>query len=930
MKDYSICQHRLTLPGGVVRGVCIALQLCLVLLPLTSHAHGCNSNKPIDCDPEPLSGWSVGAGPLMPTVLPPAGAATATVTVAETGDPGATQSDTVTLSCRVSGPQPAPACAVAPEVLTVSAASPLASATLRVTTTDSTPRATYSVSIAAQSASNTRPTGSLPRFAFTVAEGGVNAPLQGFVDLHVHPMANLGFGGRLLYGGVDVGALLPADPDCNLSVRASSMQQALGHDRAIHGYFPLDQNCGDPIRELVITNLQTSRDANHPGPDASGAPDFPDWPTWDDVTHQKMWVDWIRRAHQGGLRVMVALAVNNQTLGESVMGFSNFGDKGFPTDDLGSVEVQIRELKDFVARHPDFMEVALTPADLERIVRSNRLAVVLGVEVDNIANLGIQATHDPARPNLLTVPRQEDIRSAISHLQVIGVRYVFPVHLTDNAFGGTAVYESMFNYANAFETGRYWNLECTDNNHYKFEPQNDIATSILRVLKLGQFGAPPSYTECHNGQGQQNARGLTPEGDFAIRELMRRGMLIDIDHTSQQTRTQIIKIANAVPGGYPLNSGHNGPPNSSPSAKTTEYDMTLEQYAMIGSLHGMAGVGSGEMDAWAWADKFRAVIAATGAQAAAFGTDTNGLVKGNPPDTEVMAQLETLSFQECVAHDSAECDFTGPKGAAAQCLRTVTNNCRSRFPPTTTCVRNCGHPQIVYDATFPRSTLGTRTWDYNTQGMAHYGMLPEFVQDARNARGGAELIDQHLMTGADYFLKTWQKSDALKTQVPDPAGTGEDVVCRVFDDGSANLSAASGAIFINASQQACIPDGTSDGTCRKWFGQCRTAVSGVPVLLSVFNDGNTELISGFDAVFINAQGQACIPDGSAEGTCRRWFGRASTPDGRSALCTVFDDGNSSPSLPSDAVFINPSNQSCVPDNTAEGRCGKWWGACKTH
>jgi hypothetical protein len=33
------------------------------------------------------------------------------------------------------------------------------------------------------------------------------------------------------------------------------------------------------------------------------------------------------------------------------------------------------------------MEVALTADDLARIVRSNKLAVVLGVEIDNIGNL---------------------------------------------------------------------------------------------------------------------------------------------------------------------------------------------------------------------------------------------------------------------------------------------------------------------------------------------------------------------------------------------------------------------------------------------------------------------------------------------------------------------------------------------------------------
>jgi hypothetical protein len=45
--------------------------------------------------------------------------------------------------------------------------------------------------------------------------GAAPTRLRGFVDLHTHPLSNLAFGGKLIYGGVDVGSLLPSDPDCN-------------------------------------------------------------------------------------------------------------------------------------------------------------------------------------------------------------------------------------------------------------------------------------------------------------------------------------------------------------------------------------------------------------------------------------------------------------------------------------------------------------------------------------------------------------------------------------------------------------------------------------------------------------------------------------------------------------------------------------------
>ena len=219
------------------------------------------------------------------------------------------------------------------------------------------------------------------------------AQLRGFVDLHTHPLSNLAFGGKFIYGGVDVGSLLPADPDCHHNVRAKCMQQALGHDGSTHGppiksLNPIGgasdfNSCGDLIRWQVIHNAQQKSipPAADESDDAQGAPDFNEWPVWNDVTHQKMWVEWIRRAYEGGLRVMVALAVNNKTMADMTSGP---GDG--PTDDRASADLQIKEIKAFVGRHADFMGIASTPEELEQLVRANKLAVVLGVEIDNIGN----------------------------------------------------------------------------------------------------------------------------------------------------------------------------------------------------------------------------------------------------------------------------------------------------------------------------------------------------------------------------------------------------------------------------------------------------------------------------------------------------------------------------------------------------------------
>jgi len=540
------------------------------------------------------------------------------------------------------------------------------------------------------------------------------AKLRGYVDLHTHPLSNLGFGGKLLYGGVDVGALLPSDPDCNHNVRAASMQQALGHDNSTHGGVDIFHNqCGDEIRKQVIHGLQTANHGADPPDDAHGAPEFKDWPVWNDITHQKMYVDWIRRAYDSGLRVMVALAVNNKTLGDATAGPGDY-----PTDDKTSADLQIAETKSFVSRHPDFMEVAYSSADLDRIVRANKLAVVLGIEVDNIGNL--QAVHP------LT---NAAITNEVGRLYNEGVRYIFPIHVIDNSFGGTAVYLGTFNMSNYREAGHFWNIACSnpgDQISYKYVPDGfDLAIAAVKATKLhiDILRNPPTPPNCAPGTGHVNSLGLTAQGQFAIKEMMRHGMLIDIDHMSEKSLLQTLQIAESIPGKYPVNSGHSG--ERGIFNANSERSLTAAQYKRISEVHGMAGVGSADADAYTWVQSYNAVVQAMGGAPAGFGTDTNGLAMGMKPRIKVMGVPITPANPLGIVRLSS----------------------------------------VRYDASFPKSRLGNKEWDYNLDGVAHYGMLADFLKDAGTAPGGAALINNNLMNGADYFVQTWKKCEALKGSV---------------------------------------------------------------------------------------------------------------------------------------------------------------------
>src|ERR1700730_6492344 len=111
-------------------------------------------------------------------------------------------------------------------------------------------------------------------------------------------------------------------------------------------------------------------------------------------------------------------------------------------------------------------------------------------------------------------------------------------------------------------------------------------------------------------------------------------LTIDIDHMSQASANATLSLAESQPnGGYPLMSGHNGLRGAGSSNDWNERSLSSAQYARIGRLHGMAGIGTGNLIAPQWLQMYDDVVQAMGEgiTIAGFGTDTNGMAPGMPP-----------------------------------------------------------------------------------------------------------------------------------------------------------------------------------------------------------------------------------------------------------------------------------------------------------
>lgn len=283
------------------------------------------------------------------------------------------------------------------------------------------------------------------------------------------------------------------------------------------------------------------------------------------------------------------------------------------------------------------------------------------------------------------------------------------------------------------ESGHPWDLVCaTDRTDelirsqeldgFTFDSTTPKLVSLAAALRKPNFPLSASIAarQCPSGVGQKNRLGLTQSGVIAIKEMMHLGMLIDIDHMSQAAADQALQMA--AYAGYPVNSGH----NAVRGTWQNHYERALrqDQYAIIGRLHGMAGVGSARVDASQWVVLYNQVIQAMGGGniAGGFGTDTNGLELGMKPS----------------------------------------DGARER---------------VLYSSSFPASTDGNKTWFYDRDGVAHYGMLWDFVEDLKKMRIGCSLNNglasvcdgkatvESLMTGADYLFRTWQIAEIQAPKV---------------------------------------------------------------------------------------------------------------------------------------------------------------------
>jgi microsomal dipeptidase-like Zn-dependent dipeptidase len=645
-------------------------------------------------------------------------------------------------------------------------------------------------------------------------------PVWGFADLHTHPASFLGFGSDkngnngLIWGkpahdtSAEPGGCAPWAPTlpCTQGLDLATSNQNLASDLPpcptasigpIALGFTHNNAAGIDFIKLATDSQIVSRlDGTSPGwthqqqgyPSFEGPNNAPGWPTGLTVDHQVMHISSIKRAFDGGLRLMFASVTDDELLTDLWnQGFNLLGNTMPYHDsqfDYRSAVKQLTYITNLVNANSAWMQIVKTPSQARAAISANppKLAVVLSLEMDSLSLSQIQ-----------------------SLVQQFGVAHVIPVHLVDNSFGGTAIYSDNFNGLSNFINGFPENLppsfdpnvnfqlgtpvaslqQITISGQLNISPTLGISMSALalagaapygpdalalvtaaiaaanvpsplggsllpQVLPTGALGYQPNLPNPAPLQtpGTVNSKDLNQSRFLA---LMRLGLLLDIAHMGEKTALSALNLATQYH--YPLMDSHTGircdnncsTPFGSPASPATsvsqidERSLPTSQLQIIRDLGGVIGLG--EVPAveptkpptpdpdpvTTWINNYKIALSLMGGKGVALGTDADGL--------SPLFQSDTIP---------------------------------TNYPITVATQFGCANCQPLW-----QYQLGNRTYNFQNDGIATYGLLPDFIQSASQSRPIPVPIvyntkcTQDCQSTYNSCVKTWNPNDYPRgTQSP--------------------------------------------------------------------------------------------------------------------------------------------------------------------
>ena len=438
--------------------------------------------------------------------------------------------------------------------------------------------------------------------------------------------------------------------------------------------------------------------------DTTGWPTFADWPSPTSLTHENTYYRWVERAYRGGLRMAVVLFFDNAQL------CSAWPSRTYECDEMETVRRQIerlRELQNYIdaqAGGPGrgWLRIVRTPFQARRVINQGKLAVVMGLEVSRLFDCRII----DGEPTCT----KEQIDARLAEMHKLGVRSLEITGKFDNALSGVAgdpgTNGVVTNFGNRLETGSYLRMETC-------EGLPSGAADKTQISSFGPLGEPfaqfaPGTTPAYPPPPHCNQLGLTELGEHLVNRIADRRMLMDPDHMAAAARIAALDIFAA--------RGYSGVLSSHSWSTPVDEPRILELGGIVFPKASAIGVAS--TTDW-FVDEYQRLRELRDPRyffGFGFGSDSNGVAK-----------------QPVAAEDSA-----------------------------------VKYPFKSYDGrmTVRQSSTAERTWDFNSDGVAHYGLYLDWLQELRTKLGRPFVRD--MLRGPEAYLQMWERAAG----VPFPARPG--------------------------------------------------------------------------------------------------------------------------------------------------------------
>ncbi|MFK7928106.1 MAG: hypothetical protein AB8H79_07940 [Myxococcota bacterium] len=545
--------------------------------------------------------------------------------------------------------------------------------------------------------------------------------LYGIVDAHSHIFTNFGFAGSLFHGspfhplGVE-----HALPDCSIHHGEMGRKDFFG--------FAFDNgDNGDALTSVLFDLIRGELgDDNH---ETAGYPEFTEWPdSRKRSTHQVQYYKWLERAWLSGLRLVVQHATTNEVICDVSVGAELVPGR-YDCTDMTGVDRQIdgayalERYVDAMSGGPGkgWFRIVKTPAEAREVIADGKMAVILGIETSNLFDCLVSPNADRPACTL------EGVQDKLDAYQERGIRALFPVHKYDNAFTPGDGHDGFIEIGNVINSGHYTNMtqDCPDiptafddgpvsfggflkpRDEFQSAPPLDfsgIKDNPVKTLLpyVDEISEPPI-----EGDWCQNA-SMTDLGVSLIEEMMKRGIIIELDHLPRKSYAQVFQMLRDAD--YPAVGTHNNDNDGK------LYEIGGISFREPGRCHDPVEPGLSWRN---YNSRLQLMVDAGLHPSLGFAFDLNGFAGGPRPRF----------------------------GEDANCEAEQEN-------PIT-------YPFMSYDGavTFTEPKAGERTFDFNTEGMATIGLLPELIEDFRRDAVSEDDLDP-LFRSAEGYIRMWERTEA--------------------------------------------------------------------------------------------------------------------------------------------------------------------------